>query len=83
MAEWFHAKSASVTVKDGRWDRTMIMVGYLSYGGEEEGERGGGGREGRRGGGWQVSLHQLQVRNQTNLNVVCTDKAYINTTNRS
>lgn len=53
--------------------------------------RGGGGREGRRreggeergGGGWQVSLHQLQVRNQTNLNVVCTDKAYINTTNRS
>lgn len=51
MAEWFHAKSASVTVKDGRWDRTMIMVGYLSYGGEEEGERGGGGREGRRGGG--------------------------------
>lgn len=47
MAEWFHAKSASVTVKDGRWDRTMIMVGYLSYGGEE---RGGGGRGEEEGG---------------------------------
>ena len=47
MAEWFHAKSASVTVKDGRWDRTMIMVGYLSYGGEERGGGREGGEEGR------------------------------------